>query len=546
MVKKEPLLFAILLLLAAILALFVLYPLFKVFLVSLGTGVEGWFVHYDKLFRNPIFREPLFNSLLLGTIVAISSTLVGYFFAFVVGRTDVPGKAFFRSAATFPLIAPPFILALSAIILLGRNGLITRLLFPGTDFSIYGFGGLVIVQTLSFFPLAYLVCVGILDTIDPSVEEASINQGASGWQTLWKITLPLSLPGVASSLLVCFIESLADFATPLILSGNFRVLSVEAYLKIVGAERDMAGGAALAMCLLVPSIAAFFLQHFWLERKAFATVTGKPSTARIRGIGRWPRRVLTAVASLLAGVTLLFYGMVFYGAFTKVWGAQYSLTTAHFVHTFREGWDYIGNSLLVAGLATPFTGLLAMLIAYLVVRKRFPGRTLMDATAMLSLAVPGTVIGIGYILAFNEPPLMLQGTLAILILLNIFRNIPVGIRAGVATLKQIDRGIEEAAHNLGANSFGVFRRITLPLIAPAFYSSLAFSFMKCMTAISAIIFVVSGRWNLITIAILGYVENGELSKAAALSVALIAVVSAVLVLLRLVVKGREREFVSAG
>ncbi|MBI2346303.1 MAG: iron ABC transporter permease, partial [Deltaproteobacteria bacterium] len=390
------------------------------------------------------------------------------------------------------------------------------------------------------------VLVGVLDTIDPSVEEASINQGASPWQTFRKVTLPLSFSGIASALLLCFIESLADFATPLILSGNFRVLSVEAYIKIVGAERDMAGGAALAICLLIPAVSAFLLQRFWLERKAFATVTGKPSTARIRAIGRTTRALLVGTAGGLAITICLFYGMVLYGAFTKVWGAQYGLTIDHFLVTFREGWDYMLNSLVVAVIATPITGLLAMLMAYLIVRKRFWGRTLMDVTAMLNFAIPGTVVGIGYVLAFNDRPIMLQGTLAILIILNLFRNLPVGLRAGVATLKQIDRGIEEAAHNLGAGSFGVFRSVTLPLIAPAFFSGLAFSFMKCMTAISAVIFVVSGRWNLIPIAILGYVENGELSKAAALSVVLIVIVAAVLAVLQRFVRGRAREFVDVG
>ncbi|MBI2981305.1 MAG: iron ABC transporter permease [Deltaproteobacteria bacterium] len=443
--------------------------------------------------------------------------------------------------ATLPLVSPPFIVALSAIILLGRQGLLTSPF--ETDFSIYGFWGLFIVQLLHLFPLAYLVCLGTLQTMDPSIEEASINQGADRWQTFRHITLPLSFPGVASAMLLTFIESLADFGTPLILSGNYRVLSVEAYLKIVGAEQDLAGGAALALLLLIPTLIAFLLQKFWFERKSFATVTGKPSTARIIDLGTVPNIFVSLIAMVITGMTLLFYGTVFYGALTNIWGVDHSLTWIHFITTFREAARFIGDTFLLALIATPIDTVLGMALAYLFVRKRFIGRGVLEVISMLPMAVPGTVIGIGYIMAFNERPLLLQGSWLIIVLLFVFRNMPVGVRAGMATLKQIDKGIEEAAHSLGANNLRVFWEITLPLLRPAIFSSLAHSFIKCMVAISAVIFVVSGRWNLITIAILGYVENGQLSQAAALSVFLILVVSIVLLMLRLATEGRKREFV---
>ena len=204
------------------------------------------------------------------------------------------------------------------------------------------------------------------------------------------------------------------------------------------------------------------------------------------------------------------------------------------------------DSLLLAAIATPLTGLLGMVIAYIVKRKQFVGRRLMDITSMLSFAVPGTVVGIGYILAFNQPPLMLRGTAAIIVVLFIFRNMPVGIRAAAASFDQIDISLEEASTNLGAGSLTTFRRILLPLIAPAFFAGLAYSFVRCMTAISAVIFVVSGRWNLITVAILGFVENSDFSQAAALSIILIAFVMAALGLIQLVLtpvfKRRITEF----
>ncbi len=220
--------------------------------------------------------------------------------------------------------------------------------------------------------------------------------------------------------------------------------------------------------------------------------------------------------------------MVIYGSFQKLWGVDATLTFKNYVEMFQVGKDYIFDSLTLSTLATPMTGILGMFIAFLVIRKKFIGRGLMEFVSMLTFAVPGTVVGIGYILAFNQRsalfPFVLTGTAWIITTLLIFRNMPVGIRSGIAALQQIDPSIEEASTDLGADSNKTFRKITLPMIAPAFFSGLAFSFVKAMTAISAIIFVVSGKWNLITVAILGFVDNSQYAQAAAMSLLLISIV----------------------
>jgi len=542
--RRDPKLFLVIVALAVLVAIFVVYPIGQVFWASLHNNGQLDFTNYRNLFTTPRLYEPVLNTLFLGVCTAIGSTVLGYYFAFVISRTNIFAKSFFRFVATAPLIAPTFILALSAIILLGKNGLITQTFFANSSFSIYGFFGLWLVQVLSFFPLAYLVCIGTLDTIDPSIEEASFNQMASAWQTFRKVTLPLSLPGIVSSLLLCFIESISDFAIPLILSGNFRVLSVEAYLKIIGAERDLAGGATLAICLLGPSLLAFFVQKFWIEKKSFATVTGKPSSARLKPLKSITKWLFTGNTALLTCFILGFYIMIFYGSVTEIWGVNHSLTLRHFVNTFHEAKDYIFKTVIISVIATPLTSILALFMAYLFVRKNFWGKTLLETATLLSFTVPGTVVGIGYILAFNGPPFYLQGTLAIIVLMQIFRNLPVGLRAGVASLKQIDPVIEEAAQNMGSGNRQVFAKIVLPLLRSAFFSGLTFSFIKCMTAISAVIFVVSGRWNLLTIAILNYVENGDLSSAAALSVILILCVMLFLALFKILLPKRKREFAS--
>ena len=531
-ILREPVLAATIAVIAASLFLFVIYPLFKVFQMSVVEDGRLSLHVYRDLLDKPFERRPVYNSLILGALVAVTGTAVGYLFAYAIARADVPWKRFLRVIATFPIISPPFVLSLAAILLLGRQGLITRTVFQGWwDPHIYGLRGLVLVETIAFFPTAFLIMLGILQAVDPALEESSLNLGANRWQVFRTVTLPLSIPGLASSLLVVFVESLADFGNPIILSGNFHVLSVQAYLHITGMV-DFSGGAALAVILLFPTLVAFLLQKFWVSRKSYVTVTGKPSPARL-SVDPFTRRLLFILCLGVTSMILLLYGTVAFGSFVTLWGANYTFTLKHYSSVFQIGGRYLRDTLILASVATPITGMLGMIIAFLVVRKQFVGKGLMDLTSMLIFAVPGTVVGIGYILAFNEPPLLLTGTAAIIVLLFIFRNVPVGIRAGVAALQQVDKAIEEAATNLGAGSGRTFATITLPLIAPAFFSGLAYSFVRCMTAISAVIFVVSGKWNLITVAILGLVENADFSQAAAFSLVLIAIVLLVLGLIQI-------------
>ncbi|MBC8232755.1 iron ABC transporter permease [bacterium] len=551
MLWGEPPVLITIILISILLILFVLFPLFQVFkncfVVQEAGKSTATLKYFVELLSKSYNRQPFYNSIILGLCVAVIGTFIGFIFAYAVTKTDVPFKKFFQATATLPIISPPFVIALSAILLLGRNGLITRKIFLdalGIDlysagFDIYGLTGLVIVETLAYFPTAFLLLVGVLSSIDPALEDAAHSLGASGGKSLRSITLPLALPGIASSMLLLFIESMADFGNPLILSGRFNVLSVQAYLQITGND-NLPGGSTLAIILLIPSLTAYFLQNYLLEKrfrqKAFVTLTGKASGVRIRGVEKRIKYPVLAICLLTVVFISLFYGLVLVGSFTKLWGVDYSFTMVNYVEAFRLGWDYIQDSLLLAAIATPLTGLLGMFIAYLVKRKRFIGSRFMDVTSMLTFAVPGTVVGIGYILAFNQKPLMLQGTAAIIVLLFIFRNMPVGIRSAAAALEQIDTSIDDASTDLGAGSLTTFRRILLPLITPAFFAGLAYSFVRCMTAISAVIFVISGNWNLITVAIMGFVENSDFSQAAALSIILIFFVMVALGIIQILLK----------
>lgn len=548
---NEPLLLFSILAIFYFLLVFVAYPIFQVLKTSLIVDNHFDLSNYAAIFAKRYYFQPFINSIVLGVCTAFAGTLLGYAFAYAITRTPIPFKRFLRLTATFPIISPPFVVALAAILLFGRSGSLTPYVeMVIGEYSIYGLGGLVLVETIAYGPIAFLVLHGVLQAIDPALEEAAMDLGASRARVFFTVTLPLSVPGIASAWLLVFIESMADFGNPMVISGDFRVLSVQAFLQITGMY-DLSRGSTLAILLLAPTLTAFFVQKYWVSRRSYVTVTGRPTGATIKGVEWYIKVPAYTTCFVFTAVIFLFYGMVLWGSFQRLWGVDSTLTLNNYVAMFDVGKDYIFDSLTLSTVATPITGLVGMFIAFLVIRKKFIGRGVMEFVSMLTFAVPGTVVGIGYILAFNQRsilfPFILTGTAWIIVTLLIFRNMPVGIRSGIAALQQIDASIEEASTDLGADSNKTFMKITLPMIAPAFFSGLAFSFVKAMTAISAIIFVVSGKWNLITVAVLGFVDNSQYAEAAAMSLLLISIVLVALGIIQLLVsrvgKGARAETV---
>jgi iron(III) transport system permease protein len=531
-ISRDPVLLLVILVILASLVLFILYPLLRVIITSVLPEGRFSLGVLREVFASWYLRRAFFNSVMMGALTAVLGAAVGFLFAFSLTRTDMPLKRFLHLIAIVPIISPPFIGALSIIMLFGNNGLVTWSLLRLKNVQIYGFRGLLIAQVVTFFPVAYITLKGVLESINPTLEDAALDLGGSRWKVFRKVTLPLAIPGIASAVLVLFVETLADFGNPLILAGSqFPILSVQAYLQITGMY-DLPKGSALALILLVPSISVFLLQKYWVSRKQYVTVTGKPTQSSPKIVAPAVKWLLFAACLLAALFVLLIYATILWGAFARVWGSDNSLTMEHFRYVFGVGFKAVKDTLVIAGLSTPLAGILGMIIAFLVVRKVFPGKRFMEFSSMLSFAVPGTVIGIGYILAFNSRPLLLTGTLLILLLNFIFRYIPVGIQSGVAILRQVDPSIEEAAVDLGADANRTFRRITLPLMVPAFFSGLIYSFVRAMTAVSAAIFLVSSSWNLMTVQIMSQVESGRLGAAAAFSVILVAIILVAILLIR--------------
>lgn len=506
-----------------LLILFIIYPLFSAGKMSLTPDGKFSFAEYSYIFTHSRYLKSIRNSVVLGIIVASTSTFIGFIFAYALTKTGIRLKKFFQWMAILPMISPPFMFALSVILLFGRNGLITAGLLNLDLTGIYGLKGLVIVQTVGMFPIAYMTLSGILQGIDPDLETCAMNLGAGRGRTFFTVTLPLALPGIFASWLLVFVGSLTDFGNPIIIGGNFDVLSVQAYLEFTGMG-NLPRGTALAILLLVPTIGVFFIQKYIMKNKTYTTITGKSSRRGSTSIGEGATRVLFIFCMLVTVFILMLYLTIISGSFIKLWGINWSFTLDHFVYSFDVGLKTMKNTLILALISTPITAILGMFTAFIVVRKSFPGKHVLEFLSMLSYAIPGTAVGIGYILAFNKPPFNLSGTAFILIAVYVFRNVPIGVEGGIAALKQISNEIEESSTNLGGTSSYTFRKVTLPLIKPAFFAGMTFSFIRAMTAISAIIFLVSARWNHMTVLVLAQTEIMRLGVASVMSFALIVII----------------------
>ena len=515
MILRQPLLLVAVILTILLLLLFVVYPLLKILIFSM-TDADGNFSleNLKTILTTSRYLAVFGRTMLLGVIVAVIATFIGYVFAYTITRTNVPCKGFLKTIATLPILSPPFILSLSIIFLFGKQGFITKTLLGITGNNVYGMGSLVVVQVMSFFPIAYLTLSGILSSIDASVEDAACNMGASRWHTFWTVTFPLSLPGIISGCLLVFIQSLEDFSNPATIGGEFSTLSIEVYQIITGSY-DMQKGSVLALLLLLPAVTAYLFNKYWVSKKSFVTVTGKPTQARKmidEGHIKWP---LFAFCMVVAAVILLFYGTVIFGSFVRTWGYDYSLTLDQYRKALAYGWDSLKNSMILGLISAVIGGLLGMIIAYITAKRNYYGKRFIEVSSVLMFAVPGTVLGISYVLAFNTKPLVLTGTALILIIVFTFRNMPVAIESGTTTLLQIDNSIEEASTILGADTGYSFRRITLPMLRTAFFSGIVYSFTKAITAVSAVIFLVSARWNLVTSKIYSLFDQAKYSQAAA-------------------------------
>lgn len=528
--KNDPVLAAAIIVIMLITSYFVVWPILKVISFSqLGD--------YLKLFTYPRWYHAALNSLFMMVISSISCMVVAFIFAYTMTRLNVPFKGLFRFITILPIVSPPFIVALSYILLFGRQGMITKYVLH-VNFDIYGWHGLWLVQTITFFPYAYAVIYGVMKSTSTNLEYAAYNLGATHWQVFKNILLPLCRPGIAGGVLIAAMSVLADFGNPIVIGGNFNVLPTEAYMQMSGMF-DLKSASVLSTAILFPALGLFVWNRVWVGKKSYVTVTGKETSLEHFPLPSAVKWTLFGFCMFVTVFILAVYGVLVYGAFTKTWGYDWSFTLENLTYVAAKGREMV-NSIKFAAIASLASGILALPLAFIVQRKRVGINRLLDFLAILPGAVPGVFLGLGFAMAFNGQPLHLAGTSLIMVLALMVWNLPTCYSACLAGLQQISGALEEASLNLGASNITTFRKVLLPLLRGAFISGIVVSFLRSVTCLSVIIFIYSAKTSVGTVSILGLVQNGEWGSSSAFTIVLISIAFIVLAAAQLFLKKQGR------
>lgn len=540
---------------ASLLALFIVYPVTKALAGAFFTEDNQlqWTAIIGRVFNERNFGLACisdgkrcgvaWNTLFIGLMTAASTTFLGTLMALMAERSGRKGSKALNVLALLPIITPPFVVGLGLILLFGRAGIVNAALesWFGVEPTrwFYGWFGVWVSQTFAFTPIAFMIMRSVVQGVAPSMEEAAQTLRASPVQTFWTITLPLLKPGLANAFLVGFIESMADFGNPIVVGGQFAVLSTEIFFSIVGAQYDQGRAASLAWILMVFALGVFMLQRKVLGSKSYTTVSGKGDAGIPMPLPTGIRRAVYGIAVPWMLFTLVVYVFAFAGGFVQTWGRDYTPTLNHFRSAFALEWGQFGivwagtawnsffTTIKLAAISAPMTATVGLLIAWLLARTEFKGQSAFEFSALLAFAIPGTVLGVSYILAFNVPPFELTGTSLIIVLCFMFRNLPVGVRAGTAAFKQLDKSLDEASMMLRAGSVQTLRHVVLPLLKPALVTALVYSFVRAITTVSAVIFLVTAENELATTYIIGRVGNGDYGIALAYCTVLIVLMSLV-------------------
>lgn len=534
-IRQQPMMLLALLLIFALLLVFIVYPVFTVLQESFVVEGRLSLSNYVRFFTSQYFLHTLYNTLAISVIATIGAVLLGLIFAFAVVRTNIPAKNFFMLVSILPLITPPFFTAFAFILLFGRQGLFNQLLYSlfGTRWIVYGSDGVILALIITLYPIAFLNLVAALSSIDPRLEEAAEDLGASFWQVMRRVTLPLLTPAIFSAALLVFMFSISAFGIPALLGSSdlfweeTSMLAPEAFIQILGMF-NWGMGTTIAILMLIPSFGLYLFQGWYMRNRSYITVTGIPTAFSTRPTPRVLTRIIFTICMLVAILVICLYLVIMAGSITRTWGVDFSFSTRHLELMWDRGASSIRNSLLLSLGGAAIAASLGVLIAFILSRWKFPGNRVLGFIAMLPYALPGLAMGLGFAAGFNAGIIVLSGTWMIILLDYAFRRMPFSIEASNSALKQVDITLEEAAADLGANWPTVLRRITLPLLTPTIVAGFAFSFIKAMTDITSVIFLVSPRWKLMSVDIYNAISAGRLGVAAAMSTVMVFVVIGVI------------------
>ena len=504
------------------LGLFLLYPLFNVFSASLldGDGEKLTSANYTKMLGRPFYRSAILNTLTIGLIATVTTTLISVPFAFALARLPVPGKSAIVAMAALPLVLPSFVSAYAIVLLLGRAGIVTQWLQSwGIGFgSIYGGGGIVLVYTLTLYPYVLLPAMAAFRAVDVSMEEAGQSLGSSPRRTLWTVTLPIVLPSILAGALLVFIETLENFGVPFVLAEDLPIFAVEAFKLFIGeTSPNPASAGVLGVLLILMTSLVLLIQRRYLGARRFAT--GARATPPVLRVGLGLRIgaalycwtvVLLALVPFFAIVVLSF--MEFRG---PVLHPNFSLD--NFKALFDRSTRPLINTVIFATLAALGVTLIGVPIGYVVTRLRSTLAAVLDVVATLPFAVAGTVLAIGFVVSFNTGWLVLTGTPLIMVLAYTVRKVPFAVRSSSAILHQIDPSLEEASISLGRSPLQTFARILVPLMLGGILSGFVLTWVTVASELSATVVLYSGQWRTLTVVMFQALEGsgGGVATAAA-------------------------------
>jgi iron(III) transport system permease protein len=519
-------------LLLALLFIFVLYPITRVLWVSLADQNDQFtLIHFRNFFLRPLFRDALWNSLLSGVLVVFFGSFIAVPLAYVIARYDFRAKLLLQTLATLPLVVPPFVGAVAFQQILGRSGMVNLLLMRWFETSIpfmEGLTGVVLVQTLHFFPFIMLNTAVSLSNIDRSLEEMAESMGCHGFRLFRRVTLPLMLPGFIAGSLLAFIRVIDDLGTPLMLNYK-NLLATQAYLRITTIGIDDADGYVICVVLVFLSLVSLFAARKYLSLAEYATIhAGRNISYSIEG-----RKLFLVLlfSSVALAVSLLPHIGIFILSFSKIWSFSVlpsAFTLANYNEILFRVPHFIKNTLLYTGLAALFTVVLGAGIAFLLLRGSLWGRNLLDALATLPLAIPGVVLAVGYIRVFHGwdfPGIgaPLTSTWLILVIVYTMRRLPYTVRACYAALQQVHVTLEESAQNLGANRLKTFLKVTMPLISGGIVAGGLIAFVtSCVELSSTIMLVPRIELGPISYGIYVYMQS-PLGRAAGAALGVVAI-----------------------
>ncbi len=531
-------------LVVGIMLLFLIYPFCTLITRSFFSSKTGLLSldNYIRFFTKKYYYSALFRSLFVSSVSTVTSLLVGVPIAYLMTRYNVWMKKYIHIFIIMSLMSPPFIGAYSWIMLFGRAGVVTSFFDDVLGIalpSIYGKLGIILVFTFKLFPYVYLYTSGAMGSIDSSLEEAAENLGSSKLRRLFTVTIPVIIPSIAAGAIMVFMTSLADFGTPMLLGEGYMVLPVlvyNEYMSEIGGNAYLA--SALSVIVVLCSTTVLLVQKHLVSKKNYVmTAMRPPQEIQLRGVKRF---LATFPVALVTFIGILPQIVVIVTSFIKAdfTGFVGGFSLDSYMTIFNRLGTNIKNTFLFSTIAIVFIIIIGMLISYIIVRQKGAAGQIMDMLIMFPFVIPGAVLGISLIVAFNKEPVILTGTAAIMIIAFVVRKLPYTVRSGSAFLQQMDPSVEEASINLGVSPMKTFFTLTARLMAPGILSGGILSWITCINELSSSVMLYGGKTSTISVAIYTEVVRNSYGTAAALATILtVSTVVSLLIFLK-VSKGK--------